>query len=54
MIVIATTLIGGAYGAFLARRRGGTRADIAQFAVVLAIIGALAGLFVTIMIERLA
>ncbi len=52
MIVIVTTLLGGGYGAFLARRRGGNRYDIAQYATVFAIIGGLIGLIAAIWLQR--
>lgn len=52
MIVIAGAAIGGSYGAWLARKRGGNGKDIAQYAAVLALIGALAGLFLSIFVYR--
>lgn len=52
MIVIATTLFGAIYGGWLSRKRGGNRADIAQFVAVYAMMFAVVGLFVTIMIHR--
>ncbi|MEM8554341.1 MAG: hypothetical protein AAGF71_05875 [Pseudomonadota bacterium] len=53
MIVLATALIGCALGAWKAQKGGGNRLDIAQYAVVYAIVFALLGLFFTIGIERL-
>lgn len=52
MIVIAGAAVGGSYGAWLARKRGGNGKDIAQYTAVLAILGALIGLFVTIFVHR--
>ncbi len=52
MIVIVTTLLGGCFGAFTAHRRGGNRLDIAQYAVVFAIIGGLLGLIAAIWLQR--
>lgn len=53
MIFFASMIFGALLGAFRARRRGGERLDIAQYAAVHAIIFALIGLFVTIAIHRL-
>ncbi len=53
MIVIAGLLIGAALGAVQARRKGGNRLDIWQYAGVYAIIGAIVGLFLTIAIDRM-
>ncbi|MEN8894543.1 MAG: hypothetical protein ABF248_00425 [Yoonia sp.] len=47
-------LIGALIGIFMAKRRGGTRLDLLQWGVVVAIIGAIIGLFVLVIIERLA
>jgi len=54
MIVIAGLLIGAVLGARLARRHGGTRADMVQYALACAIAGTLGGLVATIVIENLA
>lgn len=53
MIVIAGTLLGALWGAALARRRRGNRLDIAQYAAGLAILGAIVGLFATVILDRL-
>ena len=53
MIVILTALFGAIWGGMLAQRRGGKAADIAQYAAGYAIALALAGMFVTILIERM-
>lgn len=53
MIVVAGLLLGAAWGAMQAKRRGGNRADMAQYGAVGGILGGLAGLFVTIGLERL-
>jgi uncharacterized protein YqgC (DUF456 family) len=45
-------LIGAALGALGARRRGGARLDLLQWAAVGAIIGGLGGLFVLMAVER--
>ena len=49
---LAGLLIGALLGALGARRREGARLDLAQWAAVGAIIGALAGLFLLIVIQR--
>ncbi|MDV7142831.1 apolipoprotein acyltransferase [Tropicimonas sp. TH_r6] len=53
MIVILAALAGAIWGGLLARKRGGKPADIAQYAAGYAIAFALAGLFVTIALERM-
>jgi outer membrane lipoprotein SlyB len=53
MIVIAGALGGALWGGFLAKRRGGARADIAHYAAAFGVFGALAGLFATIAVERM-
>lgn len=53
MIVIAGAILGGCWGGWLARRRGGKAADIAQYAAVYALIFAIAGLVLTIALERM-
>lgn len=53
MIVILAALAGAIWGGLLARKRGGKPADIAQYAAGYAIALALAGLIVTIVIERM-
>jgi uncharacterized protein YqgC (DUF456 family) len=49
---LAGLLAGAILGALGARRRGGKRLDLAQWAAVGAIIGGLLGLFVLIFIQR--
>ncbi|WP_165354613.1 hypothetical protein [Tropicimonas sp. IMCC6043] len=53
MIVILAAIAGAIWGGMLARKRGGKPADIAQYAGGYAIALALAGLFVTIFLERM-
>lgn len=52
MIVIFGGILGAATGALMARRRKGGLADMLQWGFVLAVLFALAGLFVTILIHR--
>lgn len=54
MIVVAGFLGGGVWGALQARRRKGSRLDMAQYAVGYGTLFALIGLFVTIALARLA
>ncbi|MGB2200655.1 hypothetical protein [Pseudooceanicola atlanticus] len=54
MIVIAGALFGAIFGAWRAKSRKGKTADILQYAVVHAMIFALLGLFVTLLIHRAA
>lgn len=53
MIVIAGFLLGAIWGGWIARRRKGKPADIAQYAAVYGIAFAIVGMFVTIFVERL-
>ena len=53
MIVIAGLLAGALLGVLQARRRGGNRLDLLQYAGVFAIIGAILGLFLTIAVDRM-
>ena len=54
MIVIFAALAGAILGGLRAARRKGNKLDIAQYAAVHAIAFALAGLFLTIFIEKFA
>ena len=54
LLILAFCVVAGAiWGGYLARKRGGTRADIAQYAAGFAIAFAIAGLFVTLILGRL-
>lgn len=53
MIVLAALLLGIAWGVRTATRRGGNRLDKLQYATAAGIAGALLGLILTIVIERL-
>ncbi|WP_166415752.1 hypothetical protein [Cochlodiniinecator piscidefendens] len=53
MFVIVGILIGAFWGASKAKKRGGNRLDIIQYAAIHAILLAILGLFVTIVIERM-
>ncbi len=53
MIVIGGFILGAVIGALTARRRGGSPADMAQYAAGFGIAFCLAGLFLTIVLERL-
>ncbi len=52
ILPLAGLLIGALLGALGARRQGGKRLDLLQWAAVGAIIGGIVGLFVLILIER--
>ncbi|GGH47218.1 hypothetical protein GCM10011341_08200 [Frigidibacter albus] len=54
MIVLAGFVIGALWGGLLARRRKGTRFDIAQYALSFGIAFALLALFLAIFLDRLA
>lgn len=49
---LAGILLGAIAGGLRAKRKGGKRADIAQWAAVWAIVGGLIGLFALVFIER--
>jgi hypothetical protein len=53
MFVIGGFLLGAVGGGLRARSRGGKRADIAQYAAVYGLLFALAGLFLTIWLDRM-
>jgi uncharacterized protein YqgC (DUF456 family) len=53
MIVIFCLAIGAIFGGLRARKSGGSRLDMLQYAAVFCIIGAIVGLFVTIGLEKL-
>lgn len=53
MIVLAGIVIGILWGVLTARKRGGNRKDMAQYAAAAAIGGALLGLILTIIVEKL-
>ena len=52
MIVLIAALAGAIWGGYLAKKRGGNRLDMAQYAAGFAIFFALLGLVVTIVIAR--
>jgi len=54
MLVLAGALGGGAWGAWLAKKRGGLKKDIAQYALAFAILWSVLGLIATIVVERMA
>jgi hypothetical protein len=53
MFVIGGLVLGAVGGGLTAKRRGGRPADIAQYAAVYAILFGLAGLFLTLILDRL-
>jgi hypothetical protein len=53
MIVIVAFLLGALWGGYLARRRKGSRLDIVQYAVAFGIAFAIAGLILTVIVERM-
>ncbi|MBL4927826.1 hypothetical protein [Fuscibacter oryzae] len=54
MIVLAGLVIGAVIGGLTAKRRGGKRLDILQYAAIYAIAFALLGMFASIFIDRMA
>lgn len=53
MIILAGIVLGGLWGAALARRRKGSPLDVAQYAGGFAILGAILALFATVILDRL-
>ena len=53
MIVIAAALLGAFIGGFTARKRGGNRLDIAQYAAGYALAFTVVGLIATVVIDRI-
>jgi hypothetical protein len=53
MIIIAGLIGGALWGAMHARKQGGNRMDMAQYAAVYGIIFGLLGLVATIVLERM-
>lgn len=54
MFVIFGALIGAFFGGILAKKRGGKRLDILQYAAVFAVICAVIGLFITLFLHRMS
>ena len=52
MLPLVTAIVGGALGAWQARRRKGTGFDVAQWTVVWAIIGGLLGFVAALILVR--
>jgi hypothetical protein len=52
MLIFAGALGGALWGGFLARRRKGSRLDIAQYAAAFAIAFAILGLFATVLLDK--
>lgn len=53
IVIFGAGILGAATGAWMARRRKGNLADMLQWGFVLAVLFALAGLFLTILVLRL-
>jgi uncharacterized membrane protein YgdD (TMEM256/DUF423 family) len=54
MFVLLGALLGAITGVTIAKRRKGKRLDILQYGVIYAMIFAIIGLFVTIIVHRMA
>jgi hypothetical protein len=53
MIVIAAALLGALIGGLTARKRGGNKLDITQYAAGYALAFVVAGLIVTVLLDRM-
>ena len=54
MIVIGLAIIGAIIGGTTAKKRGGNRKDIAQYAAGYAMAFLIVGMFITVIIDRIA
>ena len=54
MVIFLSAILGALYGAMVARKRGGSGRDLAQYAATHALIFTIIGVFVTVIITRLA
>lgn len=52
MLVIAGALGGALWGGYLAKKRGGLKKDVAQYAIGFAILWSVIGLIATLVIDR--
>lgn len=52
MLIFVGALTGALWGGYLARRRKGTRFDIAQYAAAFAIAFGILGLFATVLLDK--
>ena len=53
MIIFISALIGAVWGGWMAKRRGGNRKDIAQYAVVMAIALSIAAMILRVILVRM-
>lgn len=53
MIIFAGIVLGAFWGARVARRRQGNRLDVAQYAAIYAILGAILGVFASVAVDRM-
>ena len=53
MIVFVAALIGAIWGGWMAKRRGGNRKDVAQYAVVMAVALSIAAMVIRVVLVRL-
>ncbi|MGJ8584704.1 MAG: hypothetical protein ACSHXD_11460 [Marinosulfonomonas sp.] len=51
MIIIACLVLGAAFGAFTAQRRGGNRLDKLHYGAIFAILFGIIGMFLTVALE---
>ncbi len=54
MVVFISAILGALYGAMVAKKRGGSGRDLAQYAAAHALIFTIIGVFVTVIVTRLA
>ena len=54
MVILFSATLGALYGVMVAKKRGGVGRDLAQYAAVHALIFTIIGVFVTVVITRIA
>ena len=54
MVIFLSAILGALYGATVAKKRGGSGRDLAQYAAAHALIFTIIGVFVTVVITRMA
>ncbi len=54
MVIFISAILGAIYGAMVAKKRGGVGRDLAQYAATHALIFTIFGVFITVIVTRMA
>ncbi len=54
MIVVASAILGALFGAMTAKKRGGAGKDVAQYSATYALIFLIIGVFISVVLSRMA